>query len=416
MPLNRDDLLELDRQDPLADHRDAFDIPEGVIYFDGNSLGALPKAAKGRVREVVEQQWGQGLIRSWNEADWINLPQRLGAKIAPLIGAQPHEVISADSTSVNLFKLAAAALRIQQQTSRERRVILSEPGNFPTDLYMLQGLCDFAAGEPELVTEPADSLIDRIDESTALVVLTHVHYKSGRLHDMTAITRRAHECGALVLWDLSHSTGAVPVELNDVGADFAIGCGYKYLNGGPGAPAFMFVAERHLSTLQQPLSGWFGHESPFDMRDDYAPAPDIRRVLTGTTSVVAASLFEVGLDRFRDVDMFALRKKSMSLTEHFIQLVEERCPNAGFELVSPREPQQRGSQVSFAHPEGYAIVQALIDRGVIGDYRSPDILRFGFAPLYVQYVDLWGAVEHLADIMCNRLWENPQYRHRRQVT
>lgn len=416
MLLNRDDLAVLDRQDPLAPHREAFDLPEGVIYLDGNSLGAMPKAAKQRVREVVENEWAQGLIRSWNDADWINLPQRLGARIAPLIGARPHEVISADSTSVNLFKLAAAAWRMQQEISPHRRVLLSEPGNFPTDLYMLQGVCDFSAGEPELVTYPGETLIDRIDERTALVVLTHVHYKSGRLHDMAAITRRAHECGALVLWDLSHSTGAVPVELNRVDADFAIGCGYKYLNGGPGAPAFLYVAERHLARLRQPLSGWFGHESPFDMRDDYVPAADIRRTLTGTTSVVAASLFEVGLEQFEGVSMAALRQKSLALTEHFIRLVDERCGKHGFECVSPREPDQRGSQVALAHPEGYAIMQALIDRGVIGDFRAPDILRFGFAPLYVRHVDVWDAVEHLNDIMENGLWDRPQYRERQSVT
>lgn len=416
MPLTRDDLLEMDRQDGLADCREAFDIPEGVIYLDGNSLGALPKAAKGRVREVVEQQWGQGLIRSWNDADWINLPLRLGAKIAPLIGAEAHEVISADSTSVNLFKLAAAALKLQQQRAPKRTRILSEPGNFPTDLYMLQGLCNFMEGDPELVTCPAEQLVEHIDDSTALVVLTHVHYKTGRLHDMAGITRRAHECGALVLWDLSHSVGAIPVDLNGVKADFAVGCGYKYLNGGPGAPAFLFVANRHLSLLDQPLSGWFGHEEPFAMLDDYTPAPDIRRVLTGTTSVIAASLLEVGLDQFKTVDMLSLRKKSVQLTEHFIQLVSEQCPDAGFKLVSPPEPLQRGSQVSYSHPKGYAIIQALIARGVIGDFRAPNILRFGFAPLYTRFVDVWDAVEDLADIMDREVWEHAQYQTMNAVT
>lgn len=416
MPPTREHLVQLDRQDPLAHHRDQFIVPEGVIYLNGNSLGCAPKAAEERVATVVGTQWSQGLIRSWNEADWSNMPQRLGARLAPLIGARPHEVIVADSTSVNLFKLAAAAMKHQQKHRSGRRVILSEPGNFPTDLYMLQGMCGFMAGDPELRTQPAERFPEAITEDTALVVLTHVHYKTGRLHDMAAITAKAHACGALVLWDLSHSAGAVPVDLNGVEADFAVGCGYKYLNGGPGAPAFMFVAERHLAELEQPLSGWFGHEAPFAMDDDYRPAADMRRVLTGTTPVVGASLLEVGLERFQEVDMVDLRRKSVRLTDLFIELAEHACADYGLELVSPRSSGQRGSQVSFRHPEGYAIVQALIDRGVIGDFRAPDVLRFGFAPLYVRYVDVWDAVEQLRTILSQRLWERPQYRQRRAVT
>lgn len=417
MALTCKDLEQLDRQDPLARQRDHFELPEGIVYFNGNSLGCAPKAAAARAREVVEQEWAQGLIRSWNQADWINLPQRLGAKLAPLIGAQADEVVIADSTSVNLFKLAAAAMKQQQQEQQPaRRQILSEPGNFPTDLYILQGLCGFMTGEPELVIEPAERLLNAISEDTALVVLTHVHYKSGRLHDMAAITARAHECGALVLWDLSHSAGAVPVDLNGVKADFAIGCGYKYLNGGPGAPAFAFVAQRHQPRLHQPLSGWFGHEAPFAMTDDYAPAPGMKRVLTGTTPVLGASLLEVGLDRFREVRMDDLRAKSVLLTDCFIELVEQRCADAGFQLMSPRDAAERGSQVSFRHTHGYAIMQALIDRGVIGDFRAPDVLRFGFAPLYVRFTNLWEAVEHLRNIMERRLWEQPKYQKQQTVT
>lgn len=414
--MNRSDCLELDRQDPLADHRQRFALPEGVVYLDGNSLGARPRAAADVARRVVEDEWGEGLIRSWNDAGWIDLPRRLGARLAPLIGARAEEVIIADSTSINLFKLAAAALRLQQQDRPGRRVILSEPGNFPTDLYMLQGLCDFMAGEPELITEPAETLIERIDETTALVVLTQVHYKSGRIHDMAAITRRAHDCGALVVWDLSHSAGALDVDLNGCDADFAIGCGYKYLNGGPGAPAFLFAAERHLARLRQPLSGWFGHEAPFAMDDDYRPAPDNRRLLTGTTSVVATSLLEAGLATFDDTSMSELRAKSVRLTELFIKLVEARCAAHGLQLVSPRDPTERGSQVAFAHPEGYAIVQALIDAGVIGDFRAPDILRFGFAPLYIGYADVWDAVERLKTILDERRWDDARFKARGAIT
>ncbi|WP_028670452.1 kynureninase [Saccharospirillum impatiens] len=416
MSLDRSHCLSLDSQDPLAPLRDQFDIPNDVLYLDGNSLGARPKASSERAREVIEQEWGQGLIRSWNQAGWIDLPRQVGGQIAALLGAKPEEVVVTDSTSVNLFKVTAAALKQQMAVSPSRRVILSEPGNFPTDLYMLQGLSQFMSGGPVLETQPADSLYERIDQDVAVVVLTHVHYKTGKLHDMAAITRRAHEQGALVVWDLSHSGGAVEVDLNGVNADFAIGCGYKYLNGGPGAPGYIFVAERHLAAFEQPLSGWFGHEAPFAMRDDFAPANDIRRALTGTPSVVATQLLSVGLDTFANTTMAELRAKSVALTQLFIELVESRLPDAGFELVSPRNADERGSQVAFAHPEGYAIMQALIDRGVIGDFRAPDILRFGFAPLYVRFADVWDSVECLKDIMDNRTWDQPQYHERHAVT
>lgn len=416
MSIDRSHCLSLDQQDPLAPLRDQFAIPDDVLYLDGNSLGARPKAASERARQVIEQEWGQGLIRSWNQAGWIDLPRQVGSQIAALIGARPEEVVVTDSTSVNLFKVTAAALQQQATQDPSRRVILSEPGNFPTDLYMLQGLSQFMTGGPVLETQPAETLIDRIGPDVAVVVLTHVHYKTGKLHDMAAITQRAHEQGALVVWDLSHSGGAVELDLNGVNADFAIGCGYKYLNGGPGAPGYIFVAERHLATFKQPLSGWFGHEAPFAMRDDFAPATDIRRALTGTPSVVATQLLSVGLDTFAGTTMAELRVKSVALTQLFIELVETRLPEAGFELVSPRDADQRGSQVAFAHPEGYAITQALIDRGVIGDFRAPDILRFGFAPLYVRFVDVWDSVECLKDIMDNNLWDQPKYQERHAVT
>ncbi|MFC6669622.1 kynureninase [Marinobacterium aestuariivivens] len=410
--LTREYFVELDCQDVLADYRDQFDLPEGHIYLNGNSLGVLPKAAKARAREVVEQEWGQGLIRSWNSADWIHLPRRVGDKIAGLIGAAPGEVVVADSTSVNLFKLASAAVKLRPGRGK----ILSEPGNFPTDLYILQGLEKFHDGRVRLNTVHRDEILDAIDEDTALVVLTHVHYKSGAMFDMKAITNRAHEKGALVLWDLSHSTGAVPVALNEVDADFAIGCGYKYLNGGPGAPGFLFVAQRHQAQLQQPLSGWFGHANSFAMRDDYEPAPGIERTLCGTTPVIGASLLEVGVDIMASADMQQIREKSLKMGELFIELVGQRLDEYGFGLASSKDPAVRGSQVSLTHEQGFAIMQALIARNIIGDFRAPDILRFGFTPLYVRYVDLWDCIEALAEIMASGEWDKPGFRKLTAVT
>lgn len=402
----------LDAADPLAAFKSQFHLPDQVIYLDGNSLGCMPKATAARVRQVVEDEWANGLIRSWNTADWINLSARLGEKISPLIGAQPDEVRVTDSTSVNLFKLIAAAIRLRPG----RRTIITEPGNFPTDRYIMQGVCDFMVEQPKLLTVPADDIVDAIDSDTAMVLLTHVHYKTGRVHDMARLTEAAQRAGALVLWDLSHTVGAMPVALNDCNADMAVGCGYKYLNGGPGAPAFVYVAERHHVDLQQPIYGWFGHASPFAMDDDYTPAPGLDRAQTGTPSVLGASAMEVGLDLFSTVDMTALRQKSMALTDLFIALVEEHCGGYGFELASPRSAAERGSQVSFRHPEGYAIMRALIDHGVIGDFRAPDIVRFGFAPLYISYSDVWHAVAQLADIMAQRRWDTAAYRHRQAVT
>ncbi|EPC02125.1 hypothetical protein L861_05040 [Litchfieldella anticariensis FP35 = DSM 16096] len=411
-PLSRDDLVDLDQDDPLAHYRDQFELEEGLIYLDGNSLGALPKAAKTRVAELVEREWGQGLIRSWNTHDWISLPERVGDKIAPIIGAAPGEVVVADSTSVNLFKLAAAAVRMRPG----RHKIVSEPGNFPTDLYILQGLEAFLPGEIRLETAPRERLETLIDEDTALVVLTHVHYKSGELFDMAAITAKAHEVGALMLWDLSHSAGAVPVDLNGVDADFAVGCGYKYLNGGPGAPGYLFVAKRHQAAFRQPLSGWFGHAEPFAMRDDYQPAPTIKRGLCGTTGVLATGVLEVGVELMASADMALIRAKSQRLGELFISLVERHCAGQGFALASPRDADRRGSQVSLTHEQGFAIIQALIARHIIGDFRAPNILRFGFTPLYTRYVDIWDTVQALANIMATREWDQPEFKTITAVT
>lgn len=399
---------ELDAADPLAAYRERFTLPNGVIYLDGNSLGALPKGTPVRLAEVVLEEWGKGLIRSWNDADWICLPQRIGAKIAPLVGAQPHEVIAADSTSVNLFKLVAAALQLR----RGRKVILSEPGNFPTDLYMIDGLEKQGLATRRLAER--DTIADALDEEVALLLLTHVHYKTGALHDMAALTRKAHEAGALVLWDLSHSAGALPVDLDGCEADFAVGCGYKYLNGGPGAPAFAFVAERHHEALQQPLNGWMGHAAPFAFSDDYAPAPGVDRLLCGTPPILGLAALEVGVDIVAEIGVDRLYAKSQALSEFFRKCLAAFAVD--LELASPADPAQRGSQLSFRHPEAYAICQALIARGVIGDFRDPDILRLGFAPAYLRFEDMAEAARHLGEVLASGEWQAEEFRTRSAVT
>ncbi|RIV77593.1 kynureninase [Pelagerythrobacter aerophilus] len=397
-----------DAADPLRDYRARFDLPQGVIYLDGNSLGALPKATAGRMAQVIRGEWGEGLIRSWNSADWIGMPQRVGGKIAPLIGAAPDEVIACDSTSVNLFKLIAAALRMQPG----RKVVLSEPGNFPTDLYMIAGLEAQGLAERRLV--PRERIAGALDGDVALLLLTHVHYKTGAVFDMAALTRAAHEAGALVLWDLSHSAGAIPVDLNGCGADFAVGCGYKYLNGGPGAPAFAYAARRHHEALEQPLTGWMGHAAPFAFSDDYAPAAGVDRLLTGTPPILGLAALEVGIELAAEIGIERLAAKSRALSEFFRTCLDR----AGVELdlVSPADPEQRGSQLSFRHPEAYAICQALIARGVIGDFRDPDILRLGFAPAYVSFEDVAQAAQHLAEVLKTGEWQREEFRERAAVT
>ena len=394
----------------FAKTRAQFRLPEGVIYLDGNSLGALPKSVPGRLDAVVRREWGESLIRGWNEHGWIEAPERVGAKIARLIGARPHEVAAADATSVNLFKLAAGAVGLRPG----RSTILSEPGNFPTDLYILQGLERLLGGRVKLRTVPADEIAAAIDEDTAVVVLTHVHYKSGRRHDMAAITKAAHAKGALMLWDLSHSAGVLKLDLNGVDAALAVGCGYKYLNGGPGAPAFLFVAERLQGEIETPLSGWMGHAEPFVFEDLYRPAPGVRRKLCGTPPILGLSALEEALDVVLEADLAALEAKALALGDLFIAAVEARCPD--LKLASPREGAARGGHVSFAHPDGYAMVQALIAEGVIGDFRAPDILRFGFAPLYVRYVDVWDAAARLAAIVEERRWDRAEFKRRASVT
>ena len=403
----------LDEGDPLAQYRDRFDVPDGVIYLDGNSLGCLPRATPARLEQVVREEWGNDLIRSWNSAGWIDMPKRVGAKIAPLIGAQPHEVIATDSVSVNLFKLISAALAMQaEQHGSGRKVVLSEPGNFPTDIYMIEGLEKQGLAERRLADRNA--MMDALGDDVALLLLTHAHYKTGEVFDMPALTKAAHDAGALVLWDLSHSGGALPVDLNGAHADFAVGCGYKYFNGGPGAPAYAFVAERHIEATQQPLSGWMGHAAPFAFSDDYKPAPGVERLMCGTPGILALAALEVGVDLIAEIGIEPLYAKSQQLSEFFRQCLGES--GLDLELVSPQDPGARGSQLSFRHKEAHAICQALIARGVIGDFRDPDILRFGFAPAYLRFADMAEAVRHMKEVLETGEWQREEFRERAAVT
>jgi kynureninase len=409
-PITKEHVARLDADDPLASRRALFHLPDGVIYLDGNSLGAMPKAVAARLRHAVEHEWANGLIRSWNDAGWYPAPRRTGAKLAPLIGAEPDEVVVADSTSVNLFKVLVAGARMRAQ----RRMILSERGDFPTDVYIAQGAAELLGMELRCV-DP-DEVLEAIDDGVAIVLLTHVNYRTARIHDMAAITRRAHDHGALAVWDLCHTAGAMPCDLKACDADFAVGCGYKYLNGGPGAPAFVFVARRHQPFVQQPLTGWHGHARPFDFDHHYAPAPGVERMLAGTAPQLALIALEQALEAFDGVDMRVVRRKSERMTDLFVRLVDQELDSYGFGLASPRDAALRGSQVSLTHPDGYAIMQALIARGVIGDFRAPDILRFGFAVLYVRFVDVWNAVATLKAIMETKAWQDLRFRARRAVT
>lgn len=418
--------LALDAADPLAPLRAQFEIPPGLIYLDGNSLGVLPRATAARVQQVVQQEWGQGLIGSWNSAGWMALPQRVGDKIARLVGVGEGELVCADSTSINLYKVLAAALSIVQADdgSASRRVVLSERSNFPTDLYIAEAICRERGFTLELAE--ADEIPARLDARVALLMLTHVNYRSGRMHDMAALSAAAHAAGALAVWDLAHSAGAVPLALARDGADFAIGCGYKYLNGGPGAPAFVWVHPRHAGRFWQPLAGWMGHAAPFEFTPEYRPAAGIARYLCGTPAVLAMAALECGVDTVLAAEplggMAALRAKSLALTTLFAERVEARCAGHGLSLVSPREADRRGSQVCLTRTEGgYAIMQALIARGVVGDFRAgsgalPDILRFGFTPLYTRFVDVFDAVEHLHQVLLTGEWRRPEFNRRQAVT
>jgi len=413
----REEALALDAGDLLAPLRDQFALAPDVIYLDGNSLGVPPAAAAQRAQTVIAAEWGEGLIRSWNSAGWFSLPRRLGDKLAGLIGAAAGEVVVTDTISINLFKVLSAALRVQERRDPKRRVIVSERSNFPTDLYIAQGLIkQLDRGyELRLVDDPSE-LPAAITDDVAVAMITHVNYRTGYMHDMAALTQLIQRNGALALWDLAHSAGAVPVDLNGVGADCAVGCTYKYLNGGPGSPAFAWIAKRHQREFEQPLSGWWGHRAPFAMDPTYAADDGIGRFLCGTQPMVSMSLVECGLDVFLQTDMQAIRKKSLALTDLFIQLVETRCKEFPLTLVTPRAHAQRGSHASFEHPHGYEVMQALIARGVIGDYREPHVLRFGFTPLYTRYVDVWDAVEHLRHVLAEETWRAPEFAARGAVT
>jgi kynureninase len=410
--MHRDAFEALDRTDPLAPLRDEFLLPPGVIYLDGNSLGALPRATAARVSRVIEKEWGEHLITSWNRHDWIGMPQRVGDKIARLIGAKAGEVVVAESTSINLFKVLAAALKMRPG----RRVILSETENFPTDLYIAEGLVELLGQDYTLRLVAADDLEQALGADTAVLMLTHVNFRSGAIHDLAALTAAAHAAGALTIWDLSHSAGVLPVNLDAARADFAIGCGYKYLNGGPGAPAFVYAAARHHGQAAQPLYGWLGHAEPFEFAASYRPAAGIRQYLVGTPSILALAALEEGVDLLLRADLAQLRAKSQALTEAFIARVEARCAGMGLSLMAPRDPARRGSQVSFAHEQGYAVMQALIARGVVGDFRAPDLLRFGFSPLYTRHVDVWDAAEALRDVLATGAWRRPEFQQRAAVT
>lgn len=411
IPLTREDCAARDAADPLAPFRDEFVLPDGVIYLDGNSLGALPRATPARVARLVEHEWGQRLIASWNEAGWWDKPRTLGALLAPLLGAEADEVVVGDGTSVNLFKTVAAALWLRP----DRRVVVAEAGNFPTDGYIAQGVVDLVDGASLRmvdVDDPAALAAALEPGDVAVVLLSHVDYRTGILRDMAAVTEMVHAHGALVVWDVCHSVGAVPLALAQTGVDFAVGCTYKYLNAGPGAPAFTYVARRHHERVRQPISGWHGHARPFDFAPEYEPAAGASRFLSGSQSLIAAAALEASLELWQRVDLAQVREKSLALTDLFVAVTAE----AGLECVTPAEHERRGSQVALRHPDGYPIVQALIARGVVGDFRSPDILRFGFAPLYLRYVDVYDAARALVEVVTSGEWQDLRFAQRAQVT
>ena len=438
LPKSRAECAALDRADPLRTLRDEFIVPDDTVYLDGNSLGALPRRTAARLADVASREWGEGLIRSWNSAGWIDLPQRIGDKIAALIGASAGEVSVADSTSLNVFKTLSAAVALQRVDAPARKIVLTERGNFPTDVYIAESVA--ATAGMELRLADGHRIAESLGDDVAVLLLTHVNYRSGRMHDMAATTRAAHDAGVLVVWDLAHSAGAVPVELLGADADFAVGCGYKYLNGGPGAPAFVWAHPRHTArmdrdAMRQPLSGWLGHAAPFEFAPSYRPAAGIARFVCGTPPVLAMAALECGLDVFADAEplggIAALRAKSIALGDLFIALVETRCAGLGLELVTPRNGAERGSQASFAHVDGWRVMQALIARGVVGDFRAGeprpegarrdpsldgDLLRFGFTPLYTRFVDAWDAVEQLRDVLASGAFRDERYGRRAKVT
>ena len=424
-PQTLSDCQVLDQQDPLRSLRDLFQLPEGVIYLDGNSLGVLPKATPSRVAQAVAQEWGKDLIKSWNTAGWFQMPLKVGNKIARLIGAKDDEVVAADSTSINLFKVLSAALSIAKADHPAKKIILSERTNFPTDLYIAEALCKERGYQLKLVE--TEELLTALQTDVAVLMLTHVNYRTGAMLNMKDMTAAAHAVGALAIWDLAHSAGAVPVDLNGASADFVVGCGYKYLNGGPGAPAFVWVNPKHTDRFWQPLTGWWSHAAPFEFTPDYQPATGITRYQCGTQPILSLTALDTGLDVFLEAEklggMTALRHKSLALTSLFMQLVKTQLAGHGFGIATPEQEELRGSQVSLTRTQGaYAIVQALIARGVIGDFRAgdgkqhPDILRFGLTPLYLGYADVWHTVRHLKEVMDSQEWQQARFSQKQAVT
>lgn len=401
------DPAALDATDPLTRFRDAFERPAGLIYLAGNSLGPPSKASADRVARMVREEWGQSLVRGWNSHDWVGAPARVGGKIAGLIGARADEVLVADSTSANLYKLAVAAMRARPA----RPVVLSAPGDFPTDLYMLEGATGALGGGRRLALAEGEALEAAITDDVALLVLCQVHYRTGAARDMAALTARAQAAGALVLWDLSHGAGVLRVDLNGCNADLAVGCGYKYLNGGPGAPAFLFVARRHQEALVSPLSGWFGHARPFAFEDGYEPAPGVARFACGTPPMLGLAALEGGVDLALDAGPAAAALKARTLGDLFIDRVGDRL-----DLISPRDPARRGGHVAFRHPDAHAIVQALMARGVVGDFRDPDVMRFGFSPLPLSFAEVARAADLLVEVVATRAYDDPRFRVRARVT
>jgi kynureninase len=407
----------LDKHDPIAHLIAQFEIPANIIYLDGNSLGPLPINAKKVAVDVVERQWGQDLITSWNKHAWIDLPTTVGDKIAPLIGAQKGEVICCDSISVNLFKVLASALHLN---TPERNIVLSQQDNFPTDLYMVEGLQQMLGGEQcRLLTCYADELETVLNEKgheISVLMLTHVNFRSGKIHDMKKLTNLAHEHGVLVIWDLAHSAGAVPVELDNCQVDFAVGCGYKYLNGGPGAPAFIYAAKRHIPKLTQPLTGWMGHANPFTFDPNYVPDAGIKKFLSGTPSVIAMAVLSAALDLFEQVTMSQIREKSIAMTHFYQRLIEQSQTLSELVMASPATSENRGSQLAYRHPQAYALCQALISHGVIADFRAPDILRFGFSPSFLSFEQLFDSVEKLKAIIESEQYKLPEFNRKQAVT
>lgn len=403
---------QLDREDSLATLRKEFFLPKGKINMDGNSLGSLPKATQKHLQKVVQEEWGKGMIASWSQAGWFEAPLRIGGKIAPLIGAKPTEVLVTDTTSINIYKALCAALSLNS----ERAIMLSEAGNFPTDLYMMQGITAFSKGQLQTkIVEPA-AILEALNEEVAVLLLTHVHYKTAAIKDMKNITQKAHDKGVLVVWDLSHSVGSIELALNDCQVDFAVGCGYKFLNGGPGAPAFIYVAERHQQKALPILSGWMGHQDPFAFTDDYTPSSDIAKFRCGTPGILGMAALECGIDLFAQTSITELRQKAIRLSRLFINLMQQECSDYGFELASPKEDNLRAGHVAYRHSEGHGIYQAIKKKGIVSDFRTPDILRFGITPMYLSYQDIFEVVQSIKKVMETKAWDKPEYKTRAAIT